>query len=130
MLAGDQGAPADVALGQALFSGARPLAAYIAGQDWALPQDAAACTNCHQHGPSSSAAPPAEPFGPPLTRATLTRALARRGGPPSVYDGAKLCRAVRDGIDPAWVVIPQSMPRYTFTDQECGALWSFLSSRS
>jgi hypothetical protein len=37
---------------------------------------------------------------------------------------------MREGIDPAWVVIPQTMPRYAFTDQECGALWAFLSTRS
>lgn len=121
------GSSNDVALGRALFSGARPLAAHVAGQDFALPQDAAICTNCHQ---SDQASGPPQSFGPPLTRRTLTRALARRGGPRSTYDGVTLCRALRDGIDPAQVIIPQTMPRYAFTDQQCQALWAFLSTRS
>jgi hypothetical protein len=133
VLAGGPGSSGDVALGRVLFSGARPLAAHVAGQDWDLPQDAVACTNCHQRGSSpgpSAAVGPDVSFGPPLTRTTLTRALGRRGGPPSVYDGARLCRAMRDGIDPAWVVIPQTMPRYAFTDGECRALWAFLLTSS
>jgi hypothetical protein len=134
VLVASQGTPGEAALGHALFSGAQPLAAHVAGQDFALPQDAAACASCHESPPSSGPAaawPDGAPrFGPPLTRAALTQAVRRRGGPPSVYDGVRLCRALRDGIDPAWVVIPQSMPRYAFTDQQCRALWAFLSTRS
>ncbi|HXI60327.1 MAG TPA: hypothetical protein VNO55_29885 [Polyangia bacterium] len=123
MLASAQASPGEATLGQALFTGARPLAAHVAGQDFALPQDAVACTNCHQGQPPNV-------FGPPLTRATLTRARARRGGPASVYDDARFCRALRDGIDPALVVIPQTMPRYAFSDPQCRALWAFLLTRS
>jgi hypothetical protein len=131
VLAGGHGSSGEVALGRALFFGARPLAAHVAGQDWQLPQEAVACANCHQRRLSSGAgaafaAGGPLSFGPPLTRATLTRALGRRGGPPSAYDSAKLCRAVRDGVDPALVIIPQTMPRYAVTDEECGALWAFL----
>jgi hypothetical protein len=135
VFAGGQSASGEVALGRSLWVGTRPLAAHVAGQDFELPQDAAVCTNCHQSGPASAstAASPvslAQPFGPPLTRTTLSQPRGRRGGPPSVYDSAKLCRALRDGIDPALVVIPQTMPRYAFTDQQCQALWAFLSTRS
>jgi hypothetical protein len=138
-LANGHGSSDETALGRALFFGARPLAAHVAGQDWQLPQEAVVCSNCHQRGAASApgvfergvpAAGAAPSFGPPLTRATLTRTLARRGGPPSAYDGAKLCRAVREGIDPALVIIPQAMPRYAFTDEQCGALWAFLLTPS
>ena len=121
------GSSNDVELGRALFSGAWPLAAHIAGQDFALPRDAATCANCHESDPASR---PSQSFGPPLGRPTLTRARARRGGPRSTYDGVTLCRALREGIDPAQVIIPQTMPRYAFTDQQCQALWAFLSTRS
>jgi hypothetical protein len=139
VLANGHGSSDEAALGRALFFGARPLTAHVAGQDWELPQEAVVCSNCHQRGASSApggigrGAPAAETppsFGPPLTRATLTRTLGRRGGPPSAYDGGKLCRAVREGIDPALVIIPQAMPRYAFTDEECGALWAFLLTPS
>jgi hypothetical protein len=135
LLAGGQGSSREVATGGALFFGVRPLAAHVAGQDWELPRDASACSNCHERGPlpapgAASATGPSVSFGPPLRRENLTRAIGRRGGPPSAYDGAKLCRAMRDGIDPALVIIPRTMPRYAITDEECLALWAFLSTRS
>jgi hypothetical protein len=122
VLASGQGPSGEVALGRALFEGARPLTAHLAGQSWELPPTAVACSNCHQ--------PASVSFGPPLTRASLTRALARRGGPPSTYDRGKLCRAMREGVDPALVIIPQAMPRYLLTEEECAALWTFLLTRS
>jgi hypothetical protein len=122
VLAGGQGPAGEVALGRALFHGARPLTAHLAGQSWALPPTAVACRNCHQPAPAS--------LGPPLTRASLTGALARRGGPPSSYDRARLCRAMREGVDPALVIIPQAMPRYVLTEDECAALWAYLLTRS
>jgi hypothetical protein len=120
--AGGHVASGEVALGRGLFEGHHPLYAHLAGQAWQLPATAIACINCHQPTPSA--------FGPPLTRASLTRALGRRGGPPSAYDRDKLCRAMREGVDPALVIIPQTMPRYILTDEECAAIWAFLLTRS
>ena len=53
---------------------------------------------------------------------------SRRGGPPSAYDAASLCELLREGIDPAWVMVRQEMPRYAATDAQCIALWAFLVS--
>jgi mono/diheme cytochrome c family protein len=117
----------EVELGRALYAGERPLAAHVAGQDFVLPEEAARCAGCHA---GDAAEAPARPFAPTLTRPTLTEARARRGGPPSTYDADRLCRALRDGIDPTLVVIPQAMPRYALTDRQCRALWAYLSTRS
>jgi hypothetical protein len=126
----------DAQLGRALFDGARPLRAHLAGQDLTLPQEALRCANCHERASPGSLPAAAVGDGGPdrfatvLSRVTLTQPLARRGGPPSVYDPGRLCRAMRDGIDPAFVVIPSSMPRYQLSETECQALWAFLSTRS
>lgn len=116
---------AQVALGGRLFDGMssqpqRRLAGRLAGHERLLPPEAARCVNCHVAGPGSPG------FGPPLHAGTLAQPLARRGGPPSTYDAAALCRLLREGIDPAWVLISQAMPRYDATDAQCAALWAWL----
>jgi hypothetical protein len=123
--------------GGQLFAGERPLTATMAGHTAPLPQDAVRCTNCHRREADAvvrSAADAAldvtQDFGPGLGASALTRAVARRGGPPSVYDGAAFCRVLREGIDPAHVVIAQTMPRYTMTPAECESLWIFLTAPS
>ena len=98
------------------------LRARLAGDDSALPGLATRCSNCHE--PNAQGA-----FAPVLNAATLTQAQARRGGPPSHYDEASLCKLLREGIDPAWVQIPRVMPRYEIDDQDCKALWRYLTRR-
>jgi len=125
---------ADIARGQALFNGAAPLRGTIHGHQSALPAHAARCVNCHAPGSSSanvppgSAAPANTSFAPLLTAAYLTGPVARRGGPPSRYDEAAFCRALRTGIDPAYVIVSRSMPRYALSDADCGALWQHLTA--
>jgi hypothetical protein len=51
----------------------------------------------------------------------------RRGGPASRYDRDAFCRLLRKGIDPAYVMINEEMPRYTLDDADCAALWRFLT---
>jgi len=114
--------------GHDLFSGAAPLRGTIVGHANALPPQAARCVNCHggsTAGPTAAAASAAS-FGPLLTRTSLTQPVARRGGPPSRYDRATFCRLLRDGIDPAYVIIPRAMPRYEISDADCEALWLLL----
>lgn len=106
--------------GAELFDGRRPLVARIAGHDEALPPLASRCANCHT-GPQA--------VGGELTGATLASERARRGGPPSRYDAARLCRVLREGIDPAHVVVAKEMPRYAIADGACAALWAHLSQR-
>ena len=116
--------------GRKLFAGEAGLKARMVGHEQALPEDVVRCTNCHQRE-KDQAAPPStvaatNNFGPRLGPLGLTRALPRRGGPPSTYSAASFCRLLRDGIDPAHVMIPQTMPRYTLSDGECEAMWSYL----
>src|SRR5438552_11660344 len=118
-----------IELGRAWFTGTRPLTARLAGHGLDLPQMAVRCTNCHRHeGDRCPGAASSQDFAPALGPARLTRPLRRRGGPPSTYDLAGLCRLLRTGVDPAFVMIAQAMPRYVFTDEECGDLWAFLAS--
>lgn len=115
--------------GADLFGGAAPLRGTIDGHSNPLPPHAARCINCHavgSAGPSGSAS--ASSFGPLLSPQRLTGLIARRGGPPSRYDGSSFCRLLRQGVDPAWVMVPRSMPRYELTDADCRALWLHLTS--
>lgn len=105
--------------GAALFDGRAPLRAKLSGHDNWLPPEVARCVNCHNTAG----------YAPPLRGADLRQAQARRGGPPSSYDAAALCRLLRTGVDPAWVTLPRAMPRYELSTAECEALWSHLSQR-
>jgi hypothetical protein len=110
-------------LGCAIFNGQHPMSAHLRDDDRSLPAWTTRCVNCHV-GASTAAA-----FAPPLTRDYLLAATHRRGGPISHYDAAAFCRAVKDGVDPAGVVLRKSMPRYRMTDAECTALWRFVTSQ-
>ncbi len=109
--------------GANLYAGHKAVAAHIAGHDDPLPAQAAACVNCHDRGPRAGT-----PIAPPLIGATLTQTLARRGGPPSRYDRAAFCKLLRTGIDPAFVLVPRTMPRFEISDADCATLWNFVST--
>ena len=96
------------------------MAAHLRDDDRPLPSWTTRCANCHV-GTSTAAA-----FAPPLTHDSLLGATRRRGGPISHYDAMAFCRAIKDGIDPAGVVLRKSMPRYRISDAECTALWQFV----
>ncbi len=122
------------AAGARIFAGQTPVIARIAGQDWRLPMQAAACTNCHTpvaRGtlPAVGAAA-AVSWGPLLSAASLTQRHARRGGPPSHFDEAAFCRLLRTGEDPVGVLLDQSMPRYDVDAAMCHQLWMYLMHRS
>jgi hypothetical protein len=120
-------APSALELGSRLYRGEAALTARMTGHTETLPLEAVRCTNCHRRESQPPVEPATENFGPPLGGG-LARPTARRGGPPSRYDAKALCRLLRDGIDPAYVMIPQTMPRYTMNDRECEALWAFLTA--
>jgi hypothetical protein len=129
--------------GDRLFHGLAPLTARIVGHEMVLPVAVARCMNCHEtrSAPLSAAASAvanqapgtagavAGRFGPALDHATLTELRARRGGPTSRYDVQALCSLLRTGVDPAQVMIPQSMPRYEIDAAGCGAVWAYLNTR-
>lgn len=115
----------DAELGRRLFSGEQPLSARIAGHTDVLPGSASRCSNCHRTQAAGAASAPS--FGPLLEARTLTARIARRGGPPSAYNATALCKLLREGIDPAWVMVAPAMPRYDASDAQCQALWAHLS---
>jgi hypothetical protein len=120
----------EVQRGRALYAGEAPLTARIAGHAAALPPQASRCTNCHVGATSTQAASSAgvQAIGGILAAHRLTQPLSRRGGPPSRFDAAALCRLLRTGVDPAHVVIAQTMPRYEVSDADCNALWAYLAT--
>jgi hypothetical protein len=114
--------------GEQLYVGDLPIAARLRGDAQLLPATAARCINCHEPSPGSAASRRA--YAPRLDRETLLHPLARRGGPESTYDARSFCRAVREGIDPANMLLGRSMPQYAADDEECQSLWQFLSHRA
>jgi hypothetical protein len=119
-------------LGAALFLGQQTLRARLTGHAQDLPTSAARCANCHA-GPSPQGDEPVTGvtqttrIGPALSAPTLQTALPRRGGPASRYDESTFCRALQDGIDPAWVQLKRAMPRYRLSASECRGLWVYLT---
>jgi hypothetical protein len=124
--------------GSQLFHGGAPLTGRLTGHDDPLPPDSAQCQNCHdlESQPSAATPPrtgtaaglPVDKVGPKLGTSSLTHAAKRRGGPATAYTAGAFCRLLREGVDPAEIMIPQLMPRYKVTDAECNALWAYLTS--
>jgi hypothetical protein len=123
LLPASGGAADDARRGAELFDGRRPLVARIAGHAEPLPAEAARCSNCHRENRDARDA-----FAPLLTRQHLLDDVARRGGPPSRYDERAFCRALRSGIDPAWIILSRAMPRYQVDEATCAALWTHLTA--
>lgn len=146
---------ARVQRGQALFHGEAALPGHLSGHAQALPTMATRCVNCHaapgQAADGTSllsalaAAPPgaggaqveatlanppiADRIGPTLSRSSLTEARPRRGGPASRFDAHSLCQALSSGVDPAQVLLPDRMPRYQPSPEQCQDLWAYLVSQ-
>jgi hypothetical protein len=129
--------------GAQLYDGRLVLTGQLRGHEQALPAGALRCTNCHEpsrqpardeNADASASATsrtggPNSSFAPRLDQASLAVPQARRGGPPTRYDQAAFCRVLRTSIDPAEVLLNKPMPRYTLGDDDCAALWQFLSQR-
>lgn len=112
--------------GAALFAGEAALSGRIVGHDVDLPVQASRCVNCHGEAGRPAPAASAPTLAPALDARSLAAPTPRRGGPPSRYDAAALCTLLRSGVDPAHVMIPRTMPRYTLSDEDCAALWAHL----
>ena len=108
-------------LGCLIFNGQHAIPAHLRDDDRLLPDWTTRCVNCHTPTGQGAA------FAPPLTAGNLLVATRRRGGPPSNYDPMTFCRAVKNGIDPAEVLLRKAMPQYQISDTECMALWHFLT---
>jgi hypothetical protein len=136
--------------GQWLFEGRVAITARMSGHSLSLPVEASRCSNCHSHSQSdangatliSSTARSGQArsgqarsdqtrfYGPPLNQSTLSFSKIRRGGPASRYDALSFCKLLREGIDPASVVINNTMPRYQLSDAQCSSIWSYVMSYS
>lgn len=137
--------------GAAIFKGASPITARVAGDTDALPAIASRCVNCHERPTTAVAGLDVAPrsaangsrntaagasrsgqsgtYASGLDAAWLTTPRIRHGGPATRYDEVSFCTLLRTGVDPAQVVIPPIMPRYDATDAQCASLWAFLGSR-
>jgi hypothetical protein len=129
--------------GRLLFHGEQALTGTVPGHDTPLPTAAARCANCHSSAPATDAAATAatatasaaprgrvdagRSFGPNLSAAFLTQQASRRGGPASRFDQASFCKLLETGIDPAYIVIAQAMPRYRMAAGDCAAVWAYLT---
>ncbi|WP_213955021.1 MULTISPECIES: hypothetical protein [unclassified Variovorax] len=112
--------------GRSAFVGEKPLVARLPGHTFDLPAEAVRCINCH--APSTGTTGQTA-FAPLLTSRYLNELRSRRGGPGSRYDPASFCRLLREGLDPAGVMVNTAMPRYDISPQGCDDLWAHLSSQ-
>jgi len=117
-------ADADLRLGRELFEGNVALQGRIRTHLTDLPPAVVRCVNCH----ATTAGPDVRgSLAPRLSRELLLVPRARRGGPPSIYDRNRFCALLRQGVDPALVLISVEMPTYAIDDADCNALWRFLT---
>jgi hypothetical protein len=114
----------EYARGQALFSGSVDLHGRIYTHAVDMPPRVVRCSNCHAvaDGPEV-----ARSLAPRLTHGLLVLPHARRGGPPSHYSRDSFCALLRKGVDPAFVMISVEMPRYAIDDDDCRALWRYVT---
>ncbi len=112
--------------GDALYRGQEPLHGRIRGHDDLLPPETVVCANCHSV--KATARLSGQP-APQLDAALLLEMRPRHGGPPSRYDRQSFCRLLRNGSDPAYVLIAREMPAYDVTDEQCASLWSSLTGK-
>jgi hypothetical protein len=120
--ASEPSTPDEYGLGGELFSGAIELHGRMYTHVVDMPPAVVRCANCHAVGNA-----PAVPrsLAPRLTHDLLLRPRSRRGGPLSNYDRDSFCTLLRQGVDPAHVLISVEMPRYTLSDANCRALWRY-----
>jgi mono/diheme cytochrome c family protein len=115
--------------GRRLFQGAELLQGRIAGHSSSLPGTFAACARCHtdQDSPRLAGSLPGR-TAPVIEHGVLGAIRSRRGGPPFAYDGDSFCHTLRTGIDPQYVVLTRTMPRFDIDDMQCNALWIYLKN--
>lgn len=112
--------------GENIFVGKESLPAKIAGHQEALPPQAARCINCHV--PAQSRAGKTE-SAPAFSNAWLQQVRVRRGGPAFAYGRESFCTTLRSGIDPEYVILSRTMPRFDISNEQCLSLWLYLTEK-
>jgi hypothetical protein len=102
---------------------AGPIRAHLAHHQLDLPVSAVRCVNCHDRAGDRT-----EGRAQVLSRQSLLVSQPRRGGPSTRFDQVSFCKLLATGVDPAWILINQTMPRYDLNDEQCRALWTYLES--
>jgi len=97
--------------------------ARLAHQPDLLPVLAIKCANCHTQVGTGELNQSRT-----LSKERLLSHIPRRGAPASRFDQTTFCKLLGTGIDPAWVIIDQAMPRYELSDAQCADLWLYLTS--
>lgn len=117
---------AQIKQGEDIFTGEQAIPAMIAGHQTRLPPQVARCINCHAPEKSGLAR---KESAPSLSRAWLRQTRARRGGPAFAYEKENFCSTLRSGIDPEHVVLNRAMPRFELSNEQCLALWLYLTEK-
>ena len=117
------GPDSSVVMGRQMFFGNEPLLGVITGHADFLPSKMVSCASCHTGTAGSGAS---ALFAPVLNRPRMTSLIGRRGGPPSMFSASSFCKMLRTGVDPAYVLIARSMPRYRLSDDQCLGLWRYV----
>ena len=113
--------------GRRLFHGMEALQSRIVGHSSYLPATFTVCATCHAKRESPQSGKPLEARAAPLVeRGMLAKIKSRRGGPPVAYTRDSFCRTLRTGIDPQYVVLTRTMPRFEVDEAQCDALWIYL----
>lgn len=112
--------------GQRIFSGTEAITGKINGHQEPLPSQVAKCVTCH----TPSARPQdSDQLAPMLNASWLQQARPRRGGPAFAYTRDSLCQTMRTGMDPEYVILNRTMPRFDISEEQCSALWTFLTEK-
>jgi len=112
--------------GENIFLGRESVAAKISGHQESLPPQVARCINCHAPAQSTSTL---RESAPALSSAWLQQARARRGGPAFAYGKESFCMTLRSGVDPEHVILNRAMPRFDISNEQCLALWLYLTEK-
>jgi hypothetical protein len=112
--------------GNDFFYGHKPLTARLHGETETLAPSATVCANCHIPSESPIADLSGQAIGGDIRNKALLKRRSRRGGPEASYDANSFCRALRTGIDPVMISLPQKMPRYAVDDETCLAIWKYI----
>lgn len=115
---------ADAKRGALLYHGKETLKARLSGHGDVLPAQMGRCANCHSPAKSERTA---ETFAPILTRDWLLQSRPRHGGPAYAYTQESFCNTVRTGIDPDYIILSRVMPRFEISQDQCQALWAYLT---